>query len=1069
MGGRRFLTLIALVLAGLAVLLTRLADVQIVEHAVWANEAANLVRKGRVEPYLRGEILDRNGRVLVKDRRLYQVEFCYRDFRRGHPLGLVAHAWSTLEMKPVPLALALANLKPWARALANLSPADLDAFAQGQGLRVGTALVGPSLEEDRELCASRAADLRFYVTELLAFDTAQRAKLRKLEPDEKGPSYLQFAAAFAGEPDTARRAAALDAVLDEAVEALATLARSWEGTLPAAGSAPAGGASLALLVADLEERRRKVEDETARDLFSAAAGFEAGQLPPEVLERTFDLEWISSALRWDATRTSEWIRATREHWLARRVEWELDRAVVEMQFARGAVVADRVLDELARLYSGEPRAEDGEREWSQFPGARVLDEVDGLFELDAPDFDDDERGPLLPFEDASLVEFADAHPDSFEVLARAEAWSPGGVTSGAVASAAGGQAAPVPDGRAPDARALELATREWQALFKDRWRPDPLRQRLARMVAAWDRRLEQRLAEHLAALLELGRSEGELSPRGKLAIAQSRLDRAQERTDYILKDRGSRPSLALREPDYPVVNLLTRYPESFRGFAVRETHRRLHLWVDERGRPLAEALLGHLKRPELFDLRRQRELGAELERLKRLGQRDLREQEILADLVGMVNRPDELHGADGLEAWFDRELSGHNGFNESRGLEEKRRRGDELSKLSLGKIDGLALTLTLDIELQRAAQECLERPQGDPDSSMADEVWLQRPTGAIVLLSPEGEVLVAASVPSETRGDPATDLPVRDEVRERTLGKPDFQPPGSVFKMFVAAWALDRLKVDPSRTVDCSERSNAGSTGPGYLGVHCWETHTGHGPVDLQAALKGSCNSYFAWMGEQFTPGELRAMAHEFGFGEPTGIRCFSDEARAGLQEVACTGLFQGETLAPRELRLAGNGLAIVEATPMQVARATAAIATGWLPDVRLVRSIGERAVAPSGRALQISAANLQRVREGLRAVTNEAGGTAHRALNASELGFVLAAKTGSADLTSKRIAPGDERVLKHAWVAGYFPADKPVGVLVVFVHQTTRTASHSAVWLARQFLERPELKAWLEEARREP
>ena len=44
------------------------------------------------------------------------------------------------------------------------------------------------------------------------------------------------------------------------------------------------------------------------------------------------------------------------------------------------------------------------------------------------------------------------------------------------------------------------------------------------------------------------------------------------------------------------------------------------------------------------------------------------------------------------------------------------------------------------------------------------------------------------------------------------------------------------------------------------------------------------------------------------------------------------------------------------------------------------------------------------------------------------------------------------------------FPAENPVGILVVFEHRTTRTSTHSAIWLARQFLKRPAVKAWVAE-----
>jgi cell division protein FtsI/penicillin-binding protein 2 len=74
-----------------------------------------------------------------------------------------------------------------------------------------------------------------------------------------------------------------------------------------------------------------------------------------------------------------------------------------------------------------------------------------------------------------------------------------------------------------------------------------------------------------------------------------------------------------------------------------------------------------------------------------------------------------------------------------------------------------------------------------------------------------------------------------------------------------------------------------------------------------------------------------------------------------------------------------------------------------------------------------------------------------------------VAAKTGSADLR-RASADGDERVLKHTWLATWFPAHEPRFVLVVFCYQTYATSGSSSIWLGRQFLLHPTVKAWLRE-----
>ena len=97
-------------------------------------------------------------------------------------------------------------------------------------------------------------------------------------------------------------------------------------------------------------------------------------------------------------------------------------------------------------------------------------------------------------------------------------------------------------------------------------------------------------------------------------------------------------------------------------------------------------------------------------------------------------------------------------------------------------------------------------------------------------------------------------------------------------------------------------------------------------------------------------------------------------------------------------------------------------------------------------------------------AVANEPQGSAFAALNAGELGLRMAAKTGSGDIDSRTVvtADGRARVRKHTWLVGWLPSHAPRHVVVVYCEDTLQTASNSAIWLARQFLRRPEVRATL-------
>jgi cell division protein FtsI/penicillin-binding protein 2 len=176
-----------------------------------------------------------------------------------------------------------------------------------------------------------------------------------------------------------------------------------------------------------------------------------------------------------------------------------------------------------------------------------------------------------------------------------------------------------------------------------------------------------------------------------------------------------------------------------------------------------------------------------------------------------------------------------------------------------------------------------------------------------------------------------------------------------------------------------------------------------------------------------------------------------------------------------RSMRFA-CGLYPMEATPMQVARATAGLATGTLPEVRLVRSVGGTERPRRSRPLGLSERSLAFVREGLEGVVDEAGGTAHiGGLSASALGFRFACKTGSADWKTFVDSPEltaadradmlDHKWRKHTWIAGWFPAEKPRAILVVYLHDVSETATGSSVHIAAQFLHQAAVRRFACEA----
>lgn len=1051
---RRFGPLVAIVCAALVVLLVRLIQVQLFEHDVWASQAAGLLRSSKVVPYHRGRILARDGRELVRDEDVYQVEFCYREFRRGHPIAQVAHARSTLELRAVPLAEAAAHLEAWSTELVLLSPAELDAFAVGAALATATCALPATERPADEHRAQRASDLRFYVSELLHMSGKERASVRKTPEDRAARlSYLELAAEL--RHDTPQSlVAGVHAELAGARAHLQALA----GLLaldPEIAAGTAGEAPFDALIDALEAQRERAEDAVADELFAQAAGFPPGRLSASSLTRLFDVDWIASILRWDAERHARWLASRRERF---ERELELLRAPRILSHVQAEadvdLRADRLLAEIADLFvpavDDERRAGDPPIAWRDLDALCVLSGIDSLF-ASVKDSDCVPSSPVLALQDEEVRAAASELPDPWLAV---------------------GMVAELSDLRAVDAGAASTAAESaarWRR-FSEAGRgfeSEAAQSELVVLLRALERRFVAVCDRVFEALSAAHSSDGVMPAR--LALSEERVARAMQQEKFVLRDKSNRPVVLSASPSYALVHLIERHPERYRGFDVRETTRRVVDVHDADGVPVAATLIGRVRRPSLADLFAQVRDEKRLQKLQYKVLRTAQDEATIRELTARLYRADELTGASGIEAYFDPELRGRFGYRESDG---RGRRASEVGLFQPAE-DGLDLELTLDLDLQLAAQATLAHPRL-PSDPQTDRLWFENPVGAIVLISPQGEVLAAASEPART-GYPPT--PGRDgereHARERSLQRPTFNPPGSVFKPFVAAFALDRMQFDPRTRYACLPIDDGG---PGYVDLHCHSLHT---ECDLARALQVSCNSYFARLGEVFQPAALVQMAELFGFGQPTGVQHLGQKGRFGLREdwrLPRAGELAGKLAGDATRRRFANGLGSIEATPMQVARATAGLLTGQLPELHVVRSIGGQPVPHVARDLGLSRASCEFVQRAMETVVEDPGGTAHdKGLDLASLGFRLAAKTGSGDYAAFKASPDqtiDDRrsmeagkVRKHTWLAGWFPAEKPTAIVVVYLHDVSETASHTAVYVAAQFLSDPAVRRFVEGA----
>lgn len=394
----------------------------------------------------------------------------------------------------------------------------------------------------------------------------------------------------------------------------------------------------------------------------------------------------------------------------------------------------------------------------------------------------------------------------------------------------------------------------------------------------------------------------------------------------------------------------------------------------------------------------------------------------------LLELPSFKVGKNGIEKVFDEELRGRAGRSEV----EVNAAGRVIRELSRkeGK-QGSAVRLTLDIGLQEFAHRRIGAE-----------------SAAVTVMDVEnGDILALASAPAF---DPsAFNLGIsRDYWRELTADErapltnkaiTGQYAPGSAFKMVVALAALEAGLAGPDHEVYCR-----GYVQLGKARFHCWKRH-GHGRLDMVGAIQQSCDVYFYDLARRVGVDRIAAMARRFGLGRPTGISLPGE--KPGLIPTRDWKLaVLGKRWQGGETLVTGIGQGFVLATPLQLALMTARIANGGkavTPRIVLPGASGTGEEAPPPKALGVSEAALDVVREGMYAVSNTPRGTAYRS-RITEGGWRLAGKTGTSQVRRITLSERRRGILKneerpwrerdHALFVAYAPADAPRYAISVVV-----------------------------------
>lgn len=397
-------------------------------------------------------------------------------------------------------------------------------------------------------------------------------------------------------------------------------------------------------------------------------------------------------------------------------------------------------------------------------------------------------------------------------------------------------------------------------------------------------------------------------------------------------------------------------------------------------------------------------------------------------------------GRRGVELEYDAKLRGEDGERvvvvDSHGQSV-----EELGR-EVGRPGG-ELTLSLDAGLQQEAERQLEGK-----------------AGAVVALDPRnGEILALVSAPGYDPNLFTRRLEVADwqqlienpllPLQNRALASA--YPPGSVFKMVMAAAGLAEGVVSTEDGVFCS-----GTKTFYKRPFHCWKAG-GHGFMNLESALKNSCDIYFYTLGQKLGIERIARYARLFDFGAATGVD-LDGEKRGLVPDGAWSERQRRQPWYPGETISVAIGQGALLATPLQMAVMAAAFANGgYLVTPHLVR--GDDSHPP--RRIDLPPGVFEPIRRGMWKVVNDGGTGA----SARVAGVEIAGKTGTVQVVAhtafedSSLRPYAER--NHAWFASFAPFNNPTVVIVVFLEhggQGSRAAAPVAKVLYEKLF-RPDLR----------
>jgi len=385
-------------------------------------------------------------------------------------------------------------------------------------------------------------------------------------------------------------------------------------------------------------------------------------------------------------------------------------------------------------------------------------------------------------------------------------------------------------------------------------------------------------------------------------------------------------------------------------------------------------------------------------------------------------------GRAGIEREYDDTLRGREGV---RYIEVNARGGlvrNEASAASLAPVAGRVLHTTIDLDLQR----------------YIDSIWPAGVRGAMIAMTPQGEIRALYSAPSYdpnlfASGISSADYRnlVTDEanplINRAINGR---YPPASPFKLAIAAMALRRGVVgfDTHMPVSCN-----GGYRLGNRVFKCWKKE-GHGSLDLIGAVAKSCDVYFYQLGQRLGLDAIIQDGALMGFRERSGVDLPSEQEPIFPADQSYFDKRYGARnwSAPATVLNFAIGQGENTQTLINMVKFYAALAGDG--EVRAPYVVRES--AEPKHDLGLSSEKLAGLRTALIAVVEQGTARGSRQVN-----LAVAGKTGTAQNSHGK---------DHGWFIGFAPADNPtivIGAIMEAAEHGTNVAPYVVKALSRYVL----------------